>query len=96
MTAIEGSQTTTTNTTTTNSSSRITTESILQDVIDDINKLENRVKSAKSLVDLLVLHRDMTLELTAISLQLDVFRSMLQYEGVLPKDSTFTLEDLDK
>ncbi len=56
MTAIEGSQTTTTNTTTTNSSSRITTESILQDVIDDINKLENRVKSAKSLVDLLVLH----------------------------------------
>ncbi len=38
----------------------------------------------------------MTLELTAISLQLDVFRSMLQYEGVLPKDSTFTLEDLDK
>jgi DNA replication protein DnaC len=42
---------------------RITKESILEDVIDDINKLENRAKSAKSLVDLLILHRYMKLEL---------------------------------
>jgi hypothetical protein len=35
---------------------RVTKESILQDVIDQINELEDRTKSAKSLVDLFILH----------------------------------------
>jgi hypothetical protein len=39
----------------------ITKESILQGATDDIDKLEKNLKSAKTLVHLLVLHRDMPL-----------------------------------
>jgi hypothetical protein len=55
----------------------------LQDAIDEINKLEKGLKSGKTLVDIFVLYRDMKLELTAIGLELNVFRSMLEYENIL-------------
>jgi hypothetical protein len=59
--------------------SRITKESILQGAIDDIDKLEKSVKSAKTLVDLLILHRDMHLTLASVGLKLGVFQSMLKH-----------------
>jgi hypothetical protein len=63
--------------------SRITKESILQGAIDDIDKLEKNVKSSKTLVDLLVIHKDMPLTLTSIELQLKIFKMMLQHENIL-------------
>jgi hypothetical protein len=68
---------------------KITTkESILQGAIDDINKLEKSVKSAKTLRDILVLHHieDMPLTLMSIGLQLKIFKMILQDEGILPRD----------
>jgi hypothetical protein len=72
--------------------SMITKESILQDAIDEINKLEKGLKSAKTLGDLLVLCYNMPLRLMTVSLQLDIFRNMLQH-GVLQRD--YNISDLD-
>jgi hypothetical protein len=62
----------------------------LQDAIDEINKLEKGLKSGKTLGDLLVLCYNMSL--SSIGLQLDVFRSWLQHEGVLPR--AYNISDL--
>jgi hypothetical protein len=71
---------------------RISKESILQDCIDEINKLEKGLKSAKTLGDLLILTYNMPLTLMAVGLQLDLFKSMLQDENVLQRD--YNIEDL--
>jgi hypothetical protein len=79
-------------TTNNNNNNRISKESILQDAIDEIHKLEKGLKSAKTLGDILVLTYNMPLTLMAVGLQLDLFKSWLQHEGVLQRD--LTIDDL--
>jgi hypothetical protein len=64
---------------------KISKESILQDCIDEINKLEKNLKSAKNLGDLMILTYNMPLTLMAVGLQLDLFKSMLQHENILQR-----------
>jgi hypothetical protein len=71
---------------------KISKESILQDCIDEINKLEKNLKSAKNLGDLMILTYNMPLTLMAVGLQLDLFKSMLQHENILQRD--LTVEDI--
>jgi hypothetical protein len=61
---------------------KISKESVLDDVISDIDKLEKGLKSTKKLGDLLVLTYYMPSTLSKISLQLDVLRNWLESDGV--------------
>jgi hypothetical protein len=74
---------------------KITKESILDDVISDIDRLEKDLKSAsaKSLKDLLVFCYNMPSKLMAASLRLDVIKGMLENEGVIPR--AWNISDLD-
>ena len=67
---------------------KISKESVLDDVINEIDKLEKGLKSVKNIGDMLVLQYGMPLTLSKISLQLDVLRSWLENDDIFESQLT--------
>jgi hypothetical protein len=67
---------------------KITKESVLSDVIDDIDKLEKGLKSVRNIGDLLILRYGMSVTLSKISLQLNVLRSWLENDAIFKSQLT--------